>query len=79
MKKLINHIDSVLDESLDGFAAAHADIVVLGAERQFVRRRQVQPGKVAIRLASFHFGWRGFFWKSASRGKNFSTNFWMRR
>ena len=25
--------------SLDGFAAAHADIVTLGAERQFVRRR----------------------------------------
>lgn len=48
MKKLINHIDSVLGESLDGFAAAHADIVSLGAERQFVRRRDVKPGKVAL-------------------------------
>jgi dihydroxyacetone kinase-like protein len=48
MKKLINHIDSVLTESLDGFAAAHADIVTLGAERQFVRRRELKPGKVAL-------------------------------
>ena len=31
MKKLINDVDSVLSESLDGFAAAHADIVALGA------------------------------------------------
>ncbi|HSW21583.1 MAG TPA: dihydroxyacetone kinase subunit DhaK, partial [Burkholderiaceae bacterium] len=48
MKKLINDIDSVLSESLDGFAAAHADIVSLGPERQFVRRRQLKPGKVAL-------------------------------
>lgn len=48
MKKLINHVDTVLAESLDGFAAAHADIVTLGAERQFVRRRSLKPGKVAL-------------------------------
>jgi len=48
MKKLINDVDDLLAESLDGFAAAHADIVSLGAERQFVRRRQVKPGKVAL-------------------------------
>jgi dihydroxyacetone kinase-like protein len=48
MKKLINHVDTVLAESLDGFAAAHADIVALGAERQFVRRKQTKPGKVAL-------------------------------
>jgi phosphoenolpyruvate---glycerone phosphotransferase subunit DhaK len=48
MKKLINHIDNVLTESLDGFAAAHADIVTLGPEHQFVRRAQVKPGKVAL-------------------------------
>lgn len=48
MKKLINHVDTVLSESLDGFAAAHADIVTLGAERQFVRRRSLKPGKVAL-------------------------------
>jgi phosphoenolpyruvate---glycerone phosphotransferase subunit DhaK len=48
MKKLINHVDTVLAESLDGFAAAHADIVSLGAEREFVRRLHTKPGKVAI-------------------------------
>ena len=48
MKKLINHVDDVLAESLDGFAAAHADIVSLGADRKFVRRRQLTPGKVAL-------------------------------
>ena len=30
MKKFINSVDTMLAESLDGFAAAHADIVVLG-------------------------------------------------
>lgn len=48
MKKLINHVDDVLAESLDGFAAAHGDIVSLGDERLFVRRRAIQPGKVAL-------------------------------
>src|SRR4029453_2877280 len=48
MKKLINAVDTVLAESLDGFAAAHADIVVLGEERKFVRRRTLTPGKVAL-------------------------------
>src|ERR1700691_1998748 len=48
MKKLINSVDTVLEESLDGFAAAHADILLLGAERKFVRRRTLKPGKVAL-------------------------------
>src|SRR5580765_7436083 len=48
MKKLINDIDSVLTESLDGLAAAHADILTLGEGRQFVRRRHLKPGKVAL-------------------------------
>ncbi len=48
MKNLMNKVDDVLAESLDGFAAAHADIVVLSAEREFVRRKRVQPGKVAL-------------------------------
>jgi phosphoenolpyruvate---glycerone phosphotransferase subunit DhaK len=48
MKKLINAVDTVLAESLDGFAAAHADIVALGEERKFVRRAQIKPGKVAL-------------------------------
>ena len=48
MKKLINHVDDVLAESLDGFAAAHSGIVSLGAERKFVQRRSLKPGKVAL-------------------------------
>jgi phosphoenolpyruvate---glycerone phosphotransferase subunit DhaK len=48
MKKLINATDNILAESLDGFAAAHADIVELGAEHKFVRRRALKPGKVAL-------------------------------
>ncbi|MGP0060242.1 MAG: dihydroxyacetone kinase subunit DhaK [Beijerinckiaceae bacterium] len=48
MKKLINAPDTVLAESLDGFAAAHSDILVLGDERKFVRRRQLKAGKVAL-------------------------------
>ncbi|MEP6875429.1 MAG: dihydroxyacetone kinase subunit DhaK [Burkholderiales bacterium] len=48
MKKLINHVDTVLTESLDGFAAAHADIVALGTAHQFVRRKTLKPGKVAL-------------------------------
>ncbi len=48
MKKLINDPERVLVESLDGFAAAHADIVSLGADHKFVRRRELQRGKVAL-------------------------------
>src|SRR6185436_6005564 len=48
MKKLINDVDDVLAESLDGFAVAHADIVTLGAERKFIRRKSLKPGKVAL-------------------------------
>ena len=48
MKKLINGAETVLEESLDGFAAAHADILLLGPERKFVRRRNLKPGKVAL-------------------------------
>jgi dihydroxyacetone kinase-like protein len=48
MKKLINHVESVLQQSLDGFATAHADIVALGAGHQFVRRRTLKAGKVAL-------------------------------
>ena len=48
MKKLINAPATVLAESLDGFAAAHADIVTLGPERKFVRRAALTPGKVAL-------------------------------
>ncbi|MFM8701441.1 MAG: dihydroxyacetone kinase subunit DhaK [Hyphomicrobiales bacterium] len=48
MKKLINHVENVLTESLDGFVAAHADIVTLGDEYKFVRRASLKKGKVAL-------------------------------
>jgi phosphoenolpyruvate---glycerone phosphotransferase subunit DhaK len=48
VKKLINAPATMLAESLDGFAAAHADIVTLGGERKFVRRAKLKPGKVAL-------------------------------
>src|SRR4030081_476412 len=48
MKKLINGAETVLEESLDGFAAAHADILLLGPEAKFVRRKDLKPGKVAL-------------------------------
>jgi len=48
MKKLINSVDTVLDESLAGFCAAHADIVTMGAQAPFVQRRRLKPGKVAL-------------------------------
>jgi dihydroxyacetone kinase-like protein len=48
MKKLINVIDDVLAESLDGFAAANSGILMLGEDRKFVRRASLKPGKVAL-------------------------------
>jgi phosphoenolpyruvate---glycerone phosphotransferase subunit DhaK len=48
MKKFINDPEHVLAEALDGFAAANEDIVTLGENRAFVRRKQLTPGKVAL-------------------------------
>jgi dihydroxyacetone kinase-like protein len=48
MKKFINKADSMLAESLEGFAAAHSDIVVLGEQRKFIRRKSLKAGKVAL-------------------------------
>jgi dihydroxyacetone kinase-like protein len=48
MKKLINAVDDVVNESLAGFCAAHSDIVRLGATVPFVLRRQLKQGKVAL-------------------------------
>ena len=48
MKKLINAVDDVLQESLSGFCEAHSDIVALGEEGKFVRRAQLKTGKVAL-------------------------------
>ena len=48
MKKFINSVDDVLAESLDGLAAAHGDLITLGPERKFVRRRELNPRKVGL-------------------------------
>jgi dihydroxyacetone kinase-like protein len=48
VKKFINAVDNLLTESLDGFVAAHSDILVLGEGHKFVRRRNLKPGKVAL-------------------------------
>ena len=48
MKKLINDVSNVLTESLDGFVAAHGDIITLGSEHKFVQRKVLKPGKVAL-------------------------------
>ena len=48
MKKFLNSPDTLLEESLDGFVAAHADIVVAGDERKFIRRKTLTPGKVGL-------------------------------
>jgi len=48
MKKFLNSPDTVLTESLDGFAIAHAGIVAMGEERKFIRRAKLTPRKVAL-------------------------------
>lgn len=48
MKKLINAVDDVLSESLDGFVAAHGDLLEAGTERKFLKRRDLKAGKVAL-------------------------------
>ena len=48
MKKFINHVDTLLDESLRGFAKAHAELVEVSLAPRFVRRRETAPGKVAL-------------------------------
>src|SRR5271155_5085697 len=48
MKKLINAVENVVDQSLAGFCAAHSDIVRMGEQAPFVQRRQLTPGKVAL-------------------------------
>src|SRR5229473_278912 len=48
MKKLINAVEEVVNESLAGFCAAHADIVRIGERAPFVQRAHLIPGKVAL-------------------------------
>jgi len=48
MKKLINSVETVLTESLEGLAAAHSDILTLDPDHRFVRRRHAKSGKVVL-------------------------------
>ena len=48
MKKFMNSTDTMLRESLSGFAQCHRDIVTLDSALRFVRRAQIKPGKVAL-------------------------------
>ena len=48
MKKLINAVENVVNESLAGFCAAHSDIVRMGEQAPFVQRRHLTLGKVAL-------------------------------
>ena len=48
MKKFLNTVDSFLEDSLQGFAAAHADLVELHLSPTFLTRRERSSGKVAL-------------------------------
>jgi dihydroxyacetone kinase-like protein len=48
VKKFLKSLASVQRESLAGFALSNRDIVALDPDFRFVRRRQLQPGKVAL-------------------------------
>jgi len=48
MKKFMNSTDTMLRESLSGFAKCHRDIVTLDSEFRFVRRAVVKRGKVGL-------------------------------
>jgi len=48
MKKFMNSVDTILTESLHGFASAHADILTLDPSGKFIRRKALKAGKVAL-------------------------------
>jgi phosphoenolpyruvate---glycerone phosphotransferase subunit DhaK len=48
MKKFINQVDNILTESLSGFALAHADLVTLHLNPNFLTRATKATNKVAI-------------------------------
>jgi dihydroxyacetone kinase-like protein len=48
MKKFVNDVDNMLNESLSGFAAAHQDLVTLHLEPHFITRKNKAKNKVAI-------------------------------
>jgi dihydroxyacetone kinase-like protein len=49
MKKILNSVESLLEESLNGFAKAHQDIIHFNHQPHFIRRKQASPkAKVAL-------------------------------
>ncbi len=49
MKKIINSVESLLEESLNGFAKAHQDIINFNPQPHFIHRKQSkQTAKVAL-------------------------------
>jgi len=48
MKKFMNGAGTLAQDCLEGFVAAHGDIVVFGEGRKHVRRRVLSPAKVAV-------------------------------
>lgn len=49
MKKFINHIDTVLNDSLQGFASAHHDLIEFNLEPRYIIRKTPKPtGKVTL-------------------------------
>ena len=48
MKKFINKVDDILVEILSGFATAHADLVALNLNPNFLPRKNKAHNKVAI-------------------------------
>src|SRR5580700_2836418 len=48
MKKLMNSPDTLVADGLDGFSAAHSEIVVMAAGRKYLRRRETARAKVVL-------------------------------
>src|SRR5450755_1500768 len=48
MKKLMNSPETLVADWLDGVSAAHSDIVALGPNRKFLRRRNPASSKVVL-------------------------------
>jgi dihydroxyacetone kinase-like protein len=48
MKKLMNSPDTLVADGLDGFSAAHSNIVVMAAGRKYLRRREPARAKVVL-------------------------------
>jgi dihydroxyacetone kinase-like protein len=49
MKKFIYSVETLLDDSLNGFAAAHSDIIEFHSHPHFIRRKKpARAGKVAL-------------------------------